>query len=77
MKWMKNEILEELWKVKDQLAEDYGYDIEKLAKGLRAKEKNRRQCCGSNTASQDCNRDEGIKWKQKTKNVLFVKQMQR
>lgn len=36
---MKNEILEELWKVKDQLAEDYGYDIEKLVKGLRAKEK--------------------------------------
>ncbi len=36
---MKNEILEELWKVKDQLAEDCGYDIEKLVKGLRAKEK--------------------------------------
>ena len=36
---MKNEMLEELWKVKNQLAEDYGYDIEKLVKGLRAKEK--------------------------------------
>ena len=37
--WMKNEILEELWKVKDQLAEDCGYDVKKLVKGLRAKEK--------------------------------------
>ncbi len=36
---MKNKILEELWKVKDQLAEDYSYDIEKLVKGLRVKEK--------------------------------------
>jgi hypothetical protein len=36
---MKNEILEELWKVKDQVANEYGYNIEKLAKGLRTKEK--------------------------------------
>ena len=36
---MKNEILEDLWKVKDQIANEYGYDIEKLAKELRKKEK--------------------------------------
>lgn len=36
---MKNEILEELWKVKDQVANEYSYNIEKLAKGLRTKEK--------------------------------------
>jgi len=36
---MKNEILEELWKVKDQVAHEYGYDVEKLAKELRKKEK--------------------------------------
>ena len=36
---MKNEILEELWKVKDQVANECGYDIEKLAKKLRTKEK--------------------------------------
>ena len=36
---MKNEILEELWKVKDQLAKENDYDIEKLVKGLRIKEK--------------------------------------
>ncbi|MFQ5456670.1 MAG: hypothetical protein ACE5EA_10815 [Nitrospirota bacterium] len=36
---MKNEILEELWKVKDQLAHEYDYDIEKLAKELCKKEK--------------------------------------
>ena len=36
---MKNEILEELWKIKDQLAKENDYDIEKLVKRLRAKEK--------------------------------------
>lgn len=36
---MKNEILEELWKVKGQLVKGNDYDIEKLVKGLRAKEK--------------------------------------
>lgn len=37
---MKNEILEELWKVKDDLGEEYGYDIDALAKALIEKEKN-------------------------------------
>lgn len=36
---MKNEILEELWEIKDQVANEYNHDIEKLAKGLRIKEK--------------------------------------
>ena len=36
---MKNEILEELWKVKDQIAQECGNDIDKLADELRAKEK--------------------------------------
>ena len=38
-KFMKNEILKELWKTKDQIAKEHGYDIEKLAKELRQKEK--------------------------------------
>ncbi len=36
---MKNEILEELWNIKDQVAKESNYDIEKLAKNLRIKEK--------------------------------------
>ena len=36
---MKNEILEELWQVKDQVAFEHGYDVDKLAKDLRKKEK--------------------------------------
>ena len=36
---MKNEILEELWKIKDQVAFEHGYDIHKLANELRKKEK--------------------------------------
>ncbi len=35
---MKNEILEELWKIKDQIAREYEYDIDKLANDLHAKE---------------------------------------
>jgi ATP-dependent Zn protease len=37
---MKNEILEELWKAKDELGEEYGNDIDALAKALIEKEKN-------------------------------------
>jgi hypothetical protein len=37
---MKNEILEELWKAKDELSEEYGNDIDALAKALKEKEKN-------------------------------------
>jgi hypothetical protein len=36
---MKNEILEELWKVKDQLGEKYGNNIDALAGAMKAKEK--------------------------------------
>jgi hypothetical protein len=39
MKTMKNEILEELWKVKDELGEKYGNNIDALAKALKTKEK--------------------------------------
>jgi hypothetical protein len=38
MKAMKNEILEELWKVKDDLGEKYGKDIDALANALKKKE---------------------------------------
>ncbi len=36
---MKNEILDELWKVKDQVARENEYNIDKLATNLRKKEK--------------------------------------
>ncbi|HUU39646.1 MAG TPA: hypothetical protein VMW42_01760 [Desulfatiglandales bacterium] len=36
---MKNEILEELWKSKDEIAQKYSYNIDKLVEGLRKKEK--------------------------------------
>ncbi|MBU1613686.1 hypothetical protein KJ693_00055 [bacterium] len=35
---MRNEILEELWQSKDAVAKEYGYDIDRLVKGLREKE---------------------------------------
>lgn len=35
---MRNEILEELWQSKDAVAKEYGYDIDKLVRGLREKE---------------------------------------
>ena len=39
MNHMKNEILDELWKVKDQVAHENEYNIDKLAEKLRKKEK--------------------------------------
>ena len=36
---MKNEILEELWKTKDEIAKAHGYEIGKLVRALRQKEK--------------------------------------
>ncbi|MBI5416658.1 hypothetical protein HZA55_01720 [Candidatus Poribacteria bacterium] len=36
---MKNEILEELWKSKDEVAQKYKYNIDKLVEELRKKEK--------------------------------------
>jgi hypothetical protein len=39
METMKNEILEELWKVKDTLSEKYGNNVDSLADALKTKEK--------------------------------------
>jgi hypothetical protein len=36
---MKNEILEEIWRVKDALAAKYGYNIDAMFRDLRAREK--------------------------------------
>jgi hypothetical protein len=35
---MKNPILEELWKVKDEIARECGYDLNKLADVLRQRQ---------------------------------------
>jgi hypothetical protein len=35
---MKDEIIKEVWKVKDDLAARYNYDVRRLVKHLRAKE---------------------------------------
>jgi len=36
---MKNPIIEELWKVKDEIARECGYDLNKLADHLRQRQK--------------------------------------
>jgi predicted DNA-binding ribbon-helix-helix protein len=36
---MKNEVLEELWKIKDQIAEENGYDMDKLAAQVKEQER--------------------------------------
>ncbi|MBF0548066.1 MAG: hypothetical protein HQM08_26750 [Candidatus Riflebacteria bacterium] len=36
---MKNEIMEELWKIKDELAQENDFDVAELVKTLRKKEK--------------------------------------
>jgi len=36
---MKDPIIQELWKTKDKIAKDCGYNIDKLAKRLEEKEK--------------------------------------
>lgn len=35
----KDSIIEELWRVKDGLAAQYGYDIRRMARALRREEK--------------------------------------
>lgn len=35
---MKNEVLEELWKIKDQMAEDAHYDMTKLVAYIKEQE---------------------------------------
>ena len=37
---MENEILEELWNVKDSIAEENNFDIDKLAKKLKEEQEN-------------------------------------
>ena len=36
---MSDEIIEELWQIKDSIAREHGYDIEALAAYLQSKEK--------------------------------------
>ena len=35
---MKNEIIEDVWKAKDELARQFEYDLDRLATALRQKE---------------------------------------
>ena len=35
---MSDEIIEELWRIKDGIAREHGYDVERLAAGLRSRE---------------------------------------
>ena len=36
---MPDEIIEELWRIKDEIAREHGYDIESLAAYLQSKER--------------------------------------
>ena len=36
---MKNEILEEIWKVKDEIAQEHDFNIDSIAKNLMKREK--------------------------------------
>ncbi len=36
---MKNEILEEVWKIKDEIAEEHNFNIDSIAKNLIEKQK--------------------------------------
>ena len=40
---MADEIIKELWKIKDGIANEYGYDVKALAAYLRAKKHNEKQ----------------------------------
>ena len=45
---MSDEIIEELWRIKDSIAREHGYDIEALVAYLQSKEKGGRSAnCGS------------------------------
>jgi hypothetical protein len=39
---MKDPIIQELWKIKDKIAKDNAYNIDKLAKSLKEKERKRK-----------------------------------
>jgi len=36
---LKDPVLEELWRIKDELAARYGYDVRRLAEALKEEEK--------------------------------------
>lgn len=38
----KNEILEEIWRIKDDMGKEYSYDIEKMGKALKEKQRSRK-----------------------------------
>ena len=38
---MKNEILDEVWKAKDAVAQRHGYNVRRLAEAMQKKEKKR------------------------------------
>lgn len=40
---MSDEIIEELWRIKDEIAREHGYDIESLAAYLQRKERTERR----------------------------------
>jgi hypothetical protein len=40
---MKNEILEEIWKIKDKIAEEHNFNIDSIAKNLIEKQKKHRK----------------------------------
>ena len=40
---MSDEVIEELWRIKDEIAREHGYDIESLAAYLQSKERTERR----------------------------------
>ncbi len=40
---MADEIIEEVWRIKDEIAREHGYDVERLAAHLRRREQERVQ----------------------------------
>lgn len=38
---VKNEILEEVWKIKDEMGKKYSFDVEKIGRTLKEKQKAR------------------------------------
>jgi hypothetical protein len=41
---MTDEIIKELWKIKDDIAKEFGYDVKAFVSKLRAKKKEEDQC---------------------------------
>ncbi len=40
---MKNELLEEVWRIKDEMAGNYGFNIDKIVQNLKNREKEHRK----------------------------------